>query len=219
MGFAVLNQKLRALDAKVDTVLACLRQVEEDVLWLDRRLDMRIAAELKSALEAADLPSAASSPESRIGLYSTFSEARHHYEHLLRAMLDNGRAHRCADLYSLYLAGLSLASVARSRLLRQLEGAMYASQKLDADQRVCAELLDRFQSPILPSADGMPTIFLSPRLRSGVTIALPTMRETEGRLFTHATELSFQTANNVSADEWDALGQRAEPGIALIVAA
>jgi hypothetical protein len=217
MGFAVLHQKLRVLDAKLDTVLVRLRDAEEDMAWLDRRLDMSIAAELRGALEAAELPSLALSPESQIGLYSTCSGARHHYEQLMVAMLKNERAHKHPELFSLYLAGLSLASVARGRLLRRLEGAAFASQNLHADQQGCSELLAAFQSPLLPQADGAPRVFLSPRLHAGVKRALPTLREIEGRLFTHASELRFQVANDLSAEEWEALGQREEPGLALIL--
>lgn len=205
-GFVVMNQKLNALNAKMDRVLTALKELGEDVSWLDRRLDVGLEARVRGAIEQAAWASGTGRSEALVSVRATLGEAVSHYQGLLREMTHTQRSHRHADLYAGYHSLLALAGVAKAQCDARLDGTEAGARALDALSMTLGQLDEELRSP-MKALDAHPHLLRLPKGHDLVLReALVTMRETSHRVAGQATVLAFCAEHGLPLDEWDQAG-------------
>jgi hypothetical protein len=208
IGFAIINQKLKALDRKLDVVLSELRHLSEEVAWLDRRNDLALLAKVSAALETAAWSQATSRPEQLPSARAALLEAGHHYAALLQAMVHAERAYRHPDLYSAYLTMFALVGVGRAQVDALLDGPDAGSHALIEVVHTINQEREAFQRPMREfSANLRKLVLLGPGAEAPIREAVGHMHEAEDRVSAYETEFAFCATHKLSLADWNDLGK------------
>lgn len=218
LSFAILNHKLNVLGQKLDSVLAEIAELKQEVAWLDRRQDIALEARLRGALDQAKWAYSGGRLEALVGVRAVLVEVEQHYTGLLLGMLETQRAHQHAELFATYEAYLSIAGTARTRCEVVLDGAEAGVSAVQGVRAALGQIDEAFRAPLRNVAAHLHLLRLGVGAERTLRPALEAMTEMAHRVEGYQSELEYCTRKGIPLSNWEQLGEVENGGrLALLV--
>jgi len=222
MGFAIINQKLKRIDKKLDLILDALIQISAELQWLDRRMDHQIMAKLFAAIQNAqrarmatdsDLAKADLAEARRI-----LTESTTHYKILLQDCLVSKRHLQFPVLIGSYFQLYSLAEVAKiqcSIWLDELESAFEDSVEFK-DQ--INSFREEYIAPMKKFDENIRDLIrldrdIRKKLEEGKNMIIELVGRAEG----YVSEIEFISEKKIPIKEWEKIGKDVNEPILVLI--
>jgi hypothetical protein len=219
IGFALLNNKLNVVNSKLDLILTDIKEIKEDLNWLDRRNDIALFAKLISALENAQWATSTGRLERVCDSRLIFCDAQRHYQLLLMAMISEKRAYKYPEIYGNYYNQFALATAAKIQCDLSLDGPSAAVACIKEGGNVANQLNEDYLKPLrsFPGNEWLISIAGDPKQKKSLANVKAEIIETCDVLSGYGVELSFCNDKQIPLPDWKNIGQsKKEPAILVI---
>ena len=222
VGFAIVISKLNKIQSQLEQIDRKSKEILSEMEWFSRKEDLKLVAEMKSALEIGeDAMHASDEDDRRDGLKQAIKElirAANRAGGWLDNLISTKNYLSKPDLFDLYYRtwACSRIAIVQSRLSLEESGlAMRAIQKMYRENKSFhegyREVLRNFDAHLREHLE------IIPWNRKKLKEVDQYIAETADRIKGYEAEIAYIQENNIPYREWVAVGESEEPKLILLL--
>ncbi|PWC39111.1 hypothetical protein TSO352_02460 [Azospirillum sp. TSO35-2] len=205
-GFGMIAHRLNRIERAVGEILEAMRDLQDDVQWMNTVRDTERAAALASALENAAWAQAHDRLSALEQARGQIVHSQNQYRMLMDLMLTKEVAHRNAEVFAGFFRQHALAGLAKARCDWLLLGPGAASDTMSGVERNARSLRERFLDPMRTFDNPKILLSLPTAARGPLRAASGALVADGDQISGYAAEIGFCRDRGLDLRSWERIG-------------